>query len=114
MSFYGKLVDMPLESRTKEHIRVLIRGVRGEADEEKRAKVVKRIIDAIDFCYEDKNDSYSDYMRLCLDMAVSLMMGCEGKLSKLDRCVVCAESLKWLDRLDEIILAKEMKKNNEI
>lgn len=111
MSYYGKLVDMPLETRTKDQIPVLIRGLRSETDIERRSKVIKRTIDAIDFCYEDKDESYSDYMRLCLDMAVSLMMGCEGKLSKLDRCVVCAESLKWLDRLDEIIAAKEAKKN---
>ena len=109
MSYYGKLVDMPLETRTKDQIVVLIKGLRSETDIERRSKVIKRTIDAIDFCYEDKNDSYSDYMQLCLDMAVSLLMGCEGKLSKLDRCTVCSEALHWLARLDGILEAKETK-----
>ena len=109
MSYYGKLVDMPLETRTKDQIPILIKGIRGETDIKRRSKVIKRTIDAIDFCYEDIDGSYSDYMHLCMDMAISLLIGCEGKLSKIDRCTVCGEALHWLARLDGILEAKETK-----
>jgi len=107
MGYYSSLVDTPVEKIKKDDIAVLIRGLRGESTEAKRGRAIKKTIDAIDFYYEDKDGSYSDFMQLCMDMAISLLMGCEGNLSKLDRCTVCSEALKWLERLDEIIAAKD-------
>lgn len=110
MGYYSKIVDLPVEEIKKEHILPLFKVIREENDREKRVEVIKKTIDALDILYEDKDESYSPYQRLCFDMAVCLIMGCESRMSKQDRCVIYADSVRWLERLDGVIEAKNRKK----
>lgn len=110
MGYYSKIVDLPVDEMKKEHIPLLVKVIRDENNCEIRKEVIAKTIDAVDILYEDKDESYSPYQKLCLDMVVCLLMGCEGRLHKLDRMVVCFDAARWLERLDAVIKAKEGKK----